>query len=38
MPQVALDAIHVGDNITHSICPDCTQAALAELRDPNANR
>jgi hypothetical protein len=38
MPQVALDAIHVRERITHSICPDCTQALLAELREPNATR
>ena len=38
LPQAALDAIDVTNSITHTICPDCTQAVLGELRDPNAER
>ena len=38
LPQAALEAIDVANSITHTICPDCTRAVLAELRDPNARR
>jgi hypothetical protein len=37
MPQVALDAIDVPNSTSHTVCPDCTKAVLAEVRGPKAN-
>jgi hypothetical protein len=37
MPQVALDAIDVPNSTSHTVCPDCTKAVLAEVRERKAN-